>query len=221
MISAPRARADKLPFRRLFFDSGSNELLGDEPHLKFVRPENLADQKIVGAIVAVLFGGFGRFASFFDDQFVCLKQPIQLHVHIFPAARRTLDARRLGDIGGHGDRNSAQCLNSLGDRVHQFHLLVEMFVEEKMKLIKRRAENLPVMFLVHIAERHCVGQDLIQPFTVGLPDLIVQGDLPVYHRSELLDFSSGGSMAIVGSFGSFLLHNMLDPGMPKKLQKAS
>ncbi len=38
---------------------------------------------------------------------------------------------------------------------------IEVLVEEQMQLVERRPGNLPVRFLVQIAERHCVGKKLV------------------------------------------------------------
>src|SRR4029077_11880380 len=55
-------------------------------------------------------------------------------------------------------------LNSLGDLVDQFILLFVVFVVEKMELIKRWARNLPVGFLVQIAESDRVREQLVELF---------------------------------------------------------
>jgi hypothetical protein len=61
------------------------------------------------------------------------------------------------NIVRHRDLDAAEELYTLGNGVDQFHLLVE----EQMQLGERRPGDLPVRFLVQIAERHCVGKKLV------------------------------------------------------------
>jgi hypothetical protein len=81
--------------------------------------------------------------------------------NLLTAARRTLDPRNLSNIVRHRDADAAKELYPLGNGVDQFHLLVEVLVEEQMQLVERWPGNLPVRFLVQIAERHCVGKKLV------------------------------------------------------------
>src|SRR5579885_1582149 len=82
--------ADHFPgfFRRLFFYSGSCELLRDEPDLELVLAEDFADQQIIGALIAVLVRFLRCIAGFGDDHFMRLEQAEKLNVHRFPSARR-------------------------------------------------------------------------------------------------------------------------------------
>jgi hypothetical protein len=108
-----------------------------------------------------------------------------LNRHFFPAARRPRDDRCLRDVGGHGDANAAQKLNSFGDRVDEFVLLAVMLVKEKMELVKRGAGDLPVVLLVHVAQRHRVRQNLVQIVDAGFAGGFVESD------GQLGDFSVG------------------------------
>jgi hypothetical protein len=55
------------------------------------------------------------------------------------------------------DRDAAQSLNALGDRIDQFVLLAGMFVEQKMQLIESRAAHQPVVLLVESVENLRIG----------------------------------------------------------------
>jgi hypothetical protein len=61
-------------------------------------------------------------------------------------------------------RRIHQMLNPLGDGVDQFHLLIEVLVEKQMQLVERRPGDLPVRFLVQIAERHRVQPNRLFEF---------------------------------------------------------
>jgi hypothetical protein len=52
-----------------------------------------------------------------------------LYRYLFPPAWRTLDPGGFGYIGSHGETESAQELDALGNGIHQFHLLVIVLVE--------------------------------------------------------------------------------------------
>src|SRR5579875_1217352 len=75
-------------FRFTSLHAGGSELFGDEPHLKFVGAKNVADQQVVGPVIAGLGGPLGGLARLRDDLLVRLQQPEQLRVGIFAAARR-------------------------------------------------------------------------------------------------------------------------------------
>ena len=72
----------------------------------------------------------------------------------FPIAGNTGGPRPPSPRQGHTPKE----LNPFGDRVDQFDLLVVVFVEEQMELIKSSTGNLPVGFFVHIAKCHRVGK---------------------------------------------------------------
>ena len=62
----------------------------------------------------------------------------------------------------HGDGDAAEELDALGDGIDHFDLLVEVLVEEEVKLVEGRTGDLPVVFLVHVAQGDGVGQKLIE-----------------------------------------------------------
>src|SRR5580658_10605519 len=51
-----------------------------------------------------------------------------------------------------------------------------MFVKEQMQLIKSGPGDLPMMFFVHVAQRHGIREDLIQQFDVGCANPLIQRD---------------------------------------------
>ena len=84
-------------------------------------------------------------------------------------------------------------------------LLAVMLVEQKMKLVESGSGDLPVRFLVQIAQGHGVGQKLVEVLghfqTDGLFQFQRQG---VAYGAVFLDFSSslvkvglGGNAAVV------------------------
>ena len=99
-----------------------------------------------------------------------------MHGHFFAAARRAGNQSRFRDVCRHGDADAAEKLDSFRDRVHEFVLLAVMLVEEQMELVERHSRDLPVVFLVHVAQRHGVGEELIQVVGAGGADPFVEGD---------------------------------------------
>ena len=122
-------------------------MLAQEPHLQLVATEYFANHQVIGSVVAKLAGATRQFTALADHNLVCVEQARELHRDILAAARRAFDLRGLSDVCGHCDAHAAKKLNTLGDRVNQFGLFVEMFVEQQMQLIERRADDLPVRFL--------------------------------------------------------------------------
>ena len=160
-------------------------MLGQEPDLQLIAANHVAHQQIVGSVVAD-FGSFPRHrARFFQDEFVRFEEPRNLHGHFFPAARRARNDRRLRDIRRHGDADAAEELNPFGDGVHQFVLLAMVLIKEQMELVKRRAGDLPVMLLVHVAQSHGIGENLVQVVDARFAGGFIEGD------RQFGDFSVG------------------------------
>ena len=98
--------------------------------------------------------------------------------------RHTVDSvgRILGQLGvfrshSHGaERVSAQGRDPFGELIHELGKLSGDLVEEQMKLVKRRSGNLPVMLLVHVAQRHGVSQDLVQVGDARFTSGFIEGD---------------------------------------------
>src|SRR5579863_5140369 len=73
-----------------------------------------------------------------------------------------------------------------------------------MELIERAAGDLPMVLLVHIAERHGVGENLVEVGDAVRADFFVEGD------GQLCDFAVGLNFAGVlmemrfGALGAFL-----------------
>src|ERR1700730_3074306 len=63
-----------------------------------------------------------------------------------------------------------------------------MFVIQQMELIERGTRHLPMMFLVHIAKRHRVGENLVQVFDALGANYFVESDGQSCDLAEWLDF---------------------------------
>jgi len=137
-------------------------VLADEPGLQLVGTEDVADDEVVGALVAGLAGIFGDVEAALNDDLVGFEEPGDLDGHLFPAARRALNAGGFGHVAAHGDGDAAEELNALGDGVDHLDLLVEVLVEEEVELVEGRAGDLPVVLLVHVAQGDGVGQKLVE-----------------------------------------------------------
>src|SRR6266566_2771965 len=111
-------------------------MFGQEPDLEFVGANDVADQHVVGAVVAGFAGLLGHGASFFEQEFVSVEEPRNLYGNLFAAARRAGNDGSLGDVGGHGQADAAERLEAFGDGVDQFVLLFIMLIEKKMNLIE-------------------------------------------------------------------------------------
>jgi hypothetical protein len=83
--------------------------------------------------------------GFLDDEFVRLQQTEHLHGYVFTAPWQAFNPRCFGNIGSHGDRNSAELLNAFGQCVNKLSLFVTVLVEEKTELVKRGTGDLPMV----------------------------------------------------------------------------
>lgn len=75
---------------------------------------------------------------------------------------------------GHGDGDSAEGLNTFGQRIDKLRLLSVVLVEEKVELVKRRPGDLPMVLLVHIAHGHGVRENLIEAIGAGQADFVIE-----------------------------------------------
>ena len=138
------------------------EVFSQKPDVELVRAQDTAHEEIIRAVVPVVGGGLGRLPDFPDHDLVGLEQPRELNGRLLPATGRPGNAGGLGDIGGHRDAEASERLDSRGDVVDELHLLLAVFVEEPVKLMEGPARELPVVLLVEVAERHRIGENLIQ-----------------------------------------------------------
>ncbi len=116
----------------------------------------------------------GRLAGFCDDQLVSLQQAEQLHGGVFASPWHTSYARCLGNVVGHGNGDSAEGLYAFGQCIDKLRLLAEVLIEEKVELVKRRPGDLPMMFFIHVAQGHCVGENLIEAAGAGQANLVIE-----------------------------------------------
>ncbi len=98
----------------------------------------------------------------FEHNLVAVQEPRDLDRRLLSTLRRTRNQRHLGHIRSHGDADTAQRLDALGDGVHELRLFLKVLIEEQMKLIEGRARNLPMVLLVEIAQDHGVREDLVE-----------------------------------------------------------
>src|ERR1039457_5569966 len=140
----------------------TRDLFVHKPDLQLVQTKNVADQQVIGSVVAASRCGSGRLAGCPNDEFVGLHQTEQLNGNVFTAPRRAGNARSFGNIVRHGDGNSAEGLNAFGQRVDKLSLFAVVLVEKKMELVERGTRDLPVVLFVHVAQGHRVGENRIE-----------------------------------------------------------
>src|SRR2546429_2752788 len=112
-------------------------MFAQEPDLKFVGAQHLANNQIIGAVIAQGGSPARERSGSTNDDLVSIEQARKLYGHFFATAGRPLNLRRLGYIRGHGDANAAEELNAFSDGVNQFILLVVMFVIKQMELDRK------------------------------------------------------------------------------------
>src|ERR1700722_4391381 len=95
---------------RLFFKNQRhlNKMLADEPGLQLIGAQNIADNQIVGSLISRFVGQIRDVEAALNDDLVSLEKAGDLYRNLFPATRRPLEARDLGDISAHGDSDAAE-----------------------------------------------------------------------------------------------------------------
>src|ERR1700756_4751809 len=106
------------------------QMLAQKPHLQFVGTQNIADYQVIRAVVAQFGSASRQLPAVANNNLMRVQQTRNLNRRFLSAAWWTFDARGLGNIGGHGQRNSAEQLDALGDLIDDLHLLVIMLVEQ-------------------------------------------------------------------------------------------
>src|SRR6266849_4067510 len=76
-----------------------------------------------------------------------------------------------------------------------------------MELIERRARDLPVMFLVHIAQRHRIGDKLVEIIDACPADVLRQRDRQLRNGAERL----GLALVVIPQW-PYAVENILLPG---------
>src|SRR5690348_11338137 len=77
-----------------------------------------------------------------------------------------------------------------------------MLIEKQVQLIERVPGHLPVMFLIHVAERHRIREKLIQVFGAGSAGLFVQGNWQFGNLAVWLNFGAALMLHGLRSFGA-------------------
>src|ERR1700733_485689 len=104
-------------------------MLSNEPGLQFVRSKNIADNKVVRALIASFIRLLRDIQAALNNDLVGLEQPRDLYRNLFPAARRTLYPGNLGNITAHGNRNAAKELNPFCNGIDHLDLLTEVLIK--------------------------------------------------------------------------------------------
>src|SRR3984957_873954 len=165
------------------------KMLGEEPDLKLLGSNALADDQVVGAVIARVRSLLRHGVRFLEDEFMSFEQARDLHRGFFASARRPRDQGGFGDVVRHGDADAAQELNALGYGVHQFVLLAVVLVEQKMELVERVAGDLPVVLFVHVAQRDRIGEKLVQVFDAVGANLFIEADGELRNLVVRLNFA--------------------------------
>src|SRR5215472_7808379 len=79
-----------------------DKVFAQEPDLKFVGTEHIADDQIICAVIPKLRRALGQRPTVSNNDLMSIQETRELDGNLFPAPRRTLDASSFGDIGGHG-----------------------------------------------------------------------------------------------------------------------
>jgi hypothetical protein len=161
-----------------------DHVLGDEPDLQFVAADHVAHDQVVRPIVAA-FGRTPRHrARFLQYDLVRVQQARDLHRHLLSTLGRTRNQRRLGDVVSHGHADATRQLDALGDLVDEVVLLAVVFVEQQVQLIEGWPRDLPVVFLVQIAQGHGIRQELVESFNALLAGALRQRNRKLHEMAE-------------------------------------
>ena len=87
----------------------------------------------------------------------------------------------------HRHTHTPEQLDPLGDFIDQLVLLVEVFVEQQVQLVKRRSRDLPMVLLVQITQRDRIGEYLVEILHAFFTDVLSQRDGQLDQVPERLD----------------------------------
>src|SRR6202030_415155 len=138
------------------------EVLGEKPHVHLVGPYYVANDQIVSPVIAVVARLLRRSARLEEDLFMCVEQSRDLRRQRFSPLGRTCDRAHLRYVMRRREWDTAERGDAFGQSVHQPDLLGIVFVKQEMQRIEGSPSNLPMVFLVQIAQRHCVGEQLVE-----------------------------------------------------------
>src|SRR3984893_615491 len=165
-----------------------HQMSGEKPDLQFIGPDHVAHEQVIRAIVSAVVSLLGHGPSFFQNMFVRFEEARNLHGDFFTPSGWTRNHSGFLHVRRHRQADASQQLNPLGNGVDELVLLAVMFVIQQMELIERGTRHLPMMFLVHIAKRHRVGENLVQVFDALGANYFVESDGQSCDLAEWLDF---------------------------------
>src|SRR6478736_10045511 len=88
------------------------KMLRKEPHLKFVRWNDFAGEKIGRSVIAIFFGLIGTFVRVLQDDFMRFEQARDLLFRLFAPAWRSFNAGHGGYVFCHRHAHPTEQLNS-------------------------------------------------------------------------------------------------------------
>ena len=126
-------------------------MLGDEPDLQLIAPNDLADKQVVCPVVTGVGCPPCHSASLLQDNFMGMEQAGNLDGHFLASFWWTRNRCGIGDVGGDRNADAAEKLNTFSNLVDKIVLLLIMLVKQQVQLIERRPCHLPVVLLVQVA----------------------------------------------------------------------
>ena len=108
-------------------------MLFDKPGLLLVQTDDVADKKIIRAVVAMFRSPAGCLPSEAQHNLVRRQQSFQLRYWRLPVTRRARDLALFGSIRAHGKADTAQLHDPFRNLVDQFALLCLVIVEHQMQ----------------------------------------------------------------------------------------
>ena len=130
--------------------------------MQFVLSDHVGHNQIIGAQVAALCRGAGYGPCFQQDHFVGLQEPGKLGFRTLAVAGGTRNRHDFRNICRHGNGHPTQRLDALRQEIDDGRLLFVVLVEKQVDRVEVRPRRLPVVLLVQVAQRHRIGQRLLQ-----------------------------------------------------------
>jgi hypothetical protein len=187
-----RIRAGReLAFARRIDDRRIDEVFRDVPHVRFVRAQDLAHEKIVRPFVVAFLALLDAVSNASERRFVSVEKTLQHRGHVLRTVRRPWNVGQFGNVARIADGDSAEFRNSLRHRIREFQLLVRVLVEQEVKLIKRRAAHQPMVLLIKRVEDLRIRENAVEDVATLLAVISIELDLPIDDRSEGLQFDVG------------------------------
>lgn len=161
-------------------------MLGQEPHLCLAGADDVGDEQVGAALVALPGEPGGGVPGVDQDPFVRVEEPRQHDGDRLDAVRRPGYRSQLRDVARVSDRDAAEALDPLGQRVNDGQLGFRVLVQHQVERVEGSPAHEPVVLLVEGVQDLRVGEYAVQPLARVHAGVVAETDRQLLERAERL-----------------------------------